>query len=85
MENNTVLKVKRRPKVSQRGFYKAFETLPHKSMSPVRIELMNSLGWSISCFYYKMRGDTSIRENEAPVIESIFQGFGIDAWTGEKI
>jgi hypothetical protein len=77
--------VKLSPKVHRNGFQKAFESLPYKDMRPVKKTLMDELGWAISTFQYKKRGDTPIRENEIPVIESIFQGVGLDAWTGRKI
>lgn len=78
--NNTLKTVKRSPKVHKNGFEKAFEALPYSATKSVRLELMGSLSWSISGFYGKKRGDTPIRENEIPVIETVFAGYGIDAW-----
>lgn len=85
MQNNTKVTVRRSPIVHSDGFAKAFYNLPHHELNAVKDELMDSLGWSIASFYYKKRGFAPIRENEIPVIESIFSGFGIDAWTGNKI
>lgn len=82
---NTAIRVKRTPVVHRNGFRKAFESLPHNEMRSVRDEMREQLGWSISNFQYKKRGESPIWENEAILIENIFQGFGIDAWTGEKI
>jgi len=82
---NTTFKAKRSAVVHRKGFWKAFESLPHKEMRPVKDELREQLGWSISNFQYKKRGESPIREDEAVLIESIFAGFGLDAWTGEKI
>ena len=84
-QTNTDKTVKINSKAHYKGFEKAFGALPHDHISGVRKELMGNLGWSISLFYYKKRGDTPIRENEVPIIESVFEGFGLNAWTGEKI
>jgi hypothetical protein len=85
MGNNTVLTAKRSPKVHSDGFEKAFSSLPYGAISPVRITLMENIGWSIATFYYKKRGVSPIRQDEVSVVEAIFEGFGINAWTGEKI
>lgn len=85
MKNNTAFMVKRSPIVHNDGFQQAFYNLPHHELNSVKDELMDSLGWSIASFYYKKRGVAPIRENEIPVIESIFSGFGIEAWTGNKL
>lgn len=85
MQNYTLLTVKRSPRVHKDGFEQAFYNLPHHELNAVKDALMDSLGWSIASFYYKKRGVAPIRENEIPVIESIFSGFGINAWTGNKI
>jgi hypothetical protein len=82
---NTILRVKQSPIIGLKPFQKAFEKLPGNEKRPVKLTLMQELGWAVSTFDYKKRGDTPIRENEIPVIEAIFQGFGINAWTGERI
>ena len=82
---NTILRVKKSTRVGIKPFQKAFESLPGNQMRPIKVALMDQLGWSITTFQNKKRGDTPIYENEVPVIETIFEGFGLDAWTGEKI
>lgn len=59
------------------GFENAFQSLPHNKLIYVRKELMDRLGWSISVFYYKKRGDTPIWEHEIAVINEIFSRYGI--------
>lgn len=74
-----------RLKSTMAGFEEAFCCLPSNQIMSVRQELMKKLGWSISIFYYKKRGDTPIWENEASVIESALSKFNIDARTGKPI
>lgn len=85
MNVNTKIKVSRANSLKNTGFRKAFEALPYREMIPIREEMMRSLGWSLSSFYIKKRGDTPIYENEVPIIEEIFRRHGLNAFTGEKI
>lgn len=80
-QQNTMIRVKS----EIQGFEEAFNSLPRNQIKPIRQELMRTLGWSVSIFYYKKRGDTSIWEHEVPVIDAIFCRFKIDARTGEPI
>jgi len=82
---NTQIRGYLSPKIGLKPFQKAFEKLPYNQMRSVKMTLMQELCWSISTFQYKKRGDTPIRENEITVIENIFEGYGIQAWTGERI
>lgn len=72
-----------RLKSEMTGFEDAFNCLPKNQIMPIRMELMKELGWSISMFYYKKRGDTPIWEHEVPLIESVFGRFNIDVCTGQ--
>jgi hypothetical protein len=79
-KQNSIKRVKSR----MRDFEEAFDSLPNKKIMAVRQELMRELGWSVSVFYYKKRGDTPIWESEVPVIEEIFRRFNINAWNGQS-
>jgi len=72
-QQNTINRVKS----TLAGFEHSYLSLPHNQLIPVRKELMARLGWSISVFYYKKRGDTPIWEHEVEIINEIFNRFGI--------
>lgn len=74
-----------RVKSEHRGFREAFESLPSNKIMEVREHLMNRLGWSLSIFYYKKRGDTPIWEHEEPVIEEVFSPFNLHPWIDSQI
>lgn len=83
--DNLVKKTKRGAKVNYAGFEEAYDNLPHKHRRNVRRELQKRLQWCPSTFHNKKRGDYPLRENEIPIIKEIYERFGIDAWTGERL
>ena len=83
---NTIFKVKKSPVVEKKSFIKAWLEIPYDEIRrQIRDELMDTLGWAISTFNYKKNGNTPLRENEIPVIQEIFNRFGLNPWTGERI
>jgi hypothetical protein len=83
--DNLVKKDKRGARVNYAGFEAAYANLPYKHLRNVRRELQKRLQWCPSTFHNKKRGDSPLRENEITIIKEIFERFGIDAWTGEKL
>jgi hypothetical protein len=80
-QQNTINRVKS----GLQGFEMAFNSLPRNQIKAVRQEIMKELGWSVSLFYYKKRGETAIWIHEVPHIETIFCRFNINPYTGQPI
>jgi len=78
-------KTKRSPVVTYCGFRDAFDNLPSRHRLTIRRECQKRMPWSPSSFYYKLNGETPIRENEAEILVEIFARFGLNPWSGEKI
>lgn len=68
-----------------RTFSEGYYALPIGKVKDVKYRLMSELGWSISTFHYKRRGETPIKEAEQLFIEELFAEYGIDAWTGKNL
>lgn len=69
--------------MSIRKFYKAYQNLRGGDQIPVRNAIMKAAGWSQQTFSYKKNGKRGINENEIRIVETIFEKYGVDAWTGE--
>ena len=74
METQNTIK---RVKSGLKGFENAYKSLPYSDIHFVRKQLMERLGWSMSIFGYKKRGDTPIWEHEADVLHEVFSRYGI--------
>lgn len=82
---NTLKKAKWSPVANYNGFEEAFNNLQYKHTFYVRREIIKRLKWSPRTYNYKRLGETPLRENEIPVIQEIFERYGINPWTGEKL
>ena len=67
------------------GFSKAFGKLDEKEKEAFITEAMEQTNWSLTTFYNRCNGRYPCRYLEISVIEAIFEGFELDAWTGKRI
>lgn len=73
-------------KVVKSNFEKGYVMLPVKYQKHVRRELMQECEWSApQTFYSKVKGETSVRKTEIPVIERIFAEYNLNPWTGKYL
>jgi hypothetical protein len=66
-------------------FTEGFEALSAKNQKKVKVALMQKCEWSNMTFYNKLRGIYRVKFPESRVIEDVFSGFGVNAWTGQRI
>lgn len=70
--------------VVKTGFKKGYVRLPEIDQIELKDEMMIQADWSLSTFYNKMKGTRRLRKPEIPIVEEVFQKFGIDPWTGDR-
>lgn len=67
----------------EKGFFEAWRSLRQNQQHDCIQELCERCGWSEPVFRNKRAGRTELRKAEADVVKSVFEAYGIDAWTGK--
>ncbi len=70
---------------TNKGFKKAYNLLPAGEQTKVRKKIQETCGWTTSTFYLRLKGETSLRPLERIALESIFNAWDIDVWTGKSL
>ena len=66
-------------------FSEGFEALNAKNQRKVKEQIIHRCEWSNGTFYNKLRGVYRVKWPEGRIIEEIFKGLGVNAWTGQRI
>jgi hypothetical protein len=66
--------------VLKNGFKQAYDLIPGGQQTAFRIAVFESLGWSASTFYGRMRGIHPTKPFEKDALAQCFDAFGIDVF-----
>ena len=60
------------------GFKEAFNELPAGKVKEVKESICLEMGWANSTFYSKIKGARKLKPPERVILQSIFEGYGIE-------